>query len=855
MKSFSIIIFLVVIFSCNNNSKQLIDKIYLDINWTFNKVGEESAYNAYVPGTIQTDLWKNKLISDPYYGCNEIDLQWIGESDWCYKSKFVLKEEDLIKDNISIVFEGLDTYAKVILNGTIVLNANNMHHKWVVPCKDILVSGENTIEIVFESPVKYYEKDSINLDYEIPGGKWAYTRKAAYHYGWDWAPSFLTMGIIKPIYLILWDNHYPKDFYFTTVNVEPNIATLKLSFDIESKIKEEANIKVSQIGRNKILFENSFLIDSINSSYNFYFNIDNPKLWWCNGMGESYIYELKIELETKSGLIHQEIIPYGIKTLKTYLSKDSIGEKLYIELNGIPIFIKGTNYVPQNSFITEVSDNDLKEIIDIAKNCNMNMLRVWGGGIYQNDFFYEYFNRNGILIWQDFMFACSMYPSNNEFKKSIKEEAIYQVKKLRKHSNIALLCGNNEIEEGWNNWGWQKKIDLKTAQKIYEGYEHIFKDILPSVINKYDSSKFYLTTSPLFGWGRDSSMTHGSSHYWGVWWGLEPPSKYLSKVPRFMSEFGLQSLPSLYTIRSFQSSNHDTLYSKSLLCHQKHPTGFQNISKYLEMENLTYNNLEDLIYKSQIIQSQGISLAIEAHRRAMPYCMGTMYWQFNDCWPAISWSSVDYNGIWKALQYKVKNIYKDILISVIENDGFIEIFMVSDKRQETTGKLTISVYNIENNNLSDRIIFSKDVRIQANSSKQIKSFQIDSLLTELNNNFSNAISYNRHNVVITANYITDELVEYNNEKFISNLGELKLKKDIKIELDIVKVHEGYNINFQSSDFIAYLYFYLTDNKYHFNNNFINIYPNIKYTIFCKTDICEIEFKNQLKIKSLNISIP
>ena len=354
-------------------------------------------------------------------------------------------------------------------------------------------------------------------------------------------------------------------------------------------------------------------INNINTN----FSIKNPKLWWTNGLGEPHIYDLQVELITESGYSHTQTIPIGLRTLRTIFKDDEHGKALYFELNGTPVYMKGANYIPQHSFVPEVTESDYQRVIQTAKESNMNMLRVWGGGVYEDDVFYELCNRNGILVWQDFMFACSMYPTDSLFAENVKQEAIYQVKRLRKHSNIALWCGNNEVDEAWHNWGWQKSHKLSKADSttIWDGYKNIFHNILSKVVEEFDPQRFYLSTSPLYGWGREKSMTHGSAHYWGVWWDVQPIEMYLQKVPRFMSEFGLQAMPTLATIRQFQDESEEYLFSPSLKCHQKHPTGYQTIDAYLENEGLYAETVEQFIYLSQLVQAKGIGLAIEAQRR------------------------------------------------------------------------------------------------------------------------------------------------------------------------------------------------------------------------------------------------
>jgi beta-mannosidase len=835
-----LLVLLLAFTSCSEKQhNQLVDKVELNSNWTFRDKSEAEWYPANIPGTVHCDLQDNRLIPDPFYGCNEQKLQWIGEHCWIYKTQFYVDSAMLSKKNIRLVFEGLDTYANVLLNGEKVLQANNMHRKWEINCASNLVFGNNILEVEFSPALEHIKQDSIKLGYPLPGGQWAFARKAAYHFGWDWGPRFITAGIYKPVYLEAWDSHQPKDFYITTKTIESNTASLELNAQVESSVSERAVIKISDLNSGKKLHQQE--VNLLNGTNNLIanFSIKNPKLWWTNGLGEPYMYDLKVELITESGFSHTQNISLGIRTLHAILKDDEHGKALYFELNGKPVYMKGANYIPQNSFVTEVTETDYQRVIETAKESNMNMLRVWGGGVYENDIFYELCNRNGILVWQDFMFACSMYPTDSLFAENVKQEATYQVKRLRKHSNIALWCGNNEIDEAWHNWGWQKGYKLSKADSttIWEGYKNLFHNILPEIVNEFDPERFYLSTSPLYGWGCKKSMTHGSAHYWGVWWGIEPIERYIEKVPRFMSEFGLQAMPTLATICQFQDESEEYLFSPSLKCHQKHPTGYETIDAYLENEGLFAETVEQYIYLSQLVQAKGIGLAIEAQRRAKPYCMGSLYWQLNDCWPVTSWSSTDYFGNWKALQYRVRELYDDILVSVIESKGFVEIYVVSDRLTDTQGSITLNTIDSLG---KQNIIFNKSVYIDKNCSVQILSESIEHLLKEVD----------KSSVLIEAKFTDSKGTEYVTQKFLVPLGKVKLPQ-VKIKHKIEPVNGGFNIVLTSDALAAYVQLYLTSSNAKFSNNFIHIYPDKEGVVFCKTELTLKQLEEQLRIVYLN----
>lgn len=361
----------------------------------------------------------------------------------------------------------------------------------------------------------------------------------------------------------------------------------------------------------------------------------------------------------------------------------------------IPFFVKGANWIPLSSTYP-VDCQRYEQFIAAAASIGINMLRVWGGGHYEADCFYELCGKYNILVWQDFMFACAMYPGDDAFLKSVQTEAEQQVQRLSRFENVVLFCGNNEVDEGWKNWGWQKQYNLapRDSAKIYENYEKIFKKILPDAVTKYGNHRSYIHTSPLFGWGRKESMNQGDSHYWGVWWGLEPLEKYKEKVPRFMSEYGMQALPHPNTLLEMNEGMmpKDTT-DEVMRAHQKHPTGYKSITHYISNYYNPSPLLNDYVYQSQLVQARALEIAVESQRKAAPYCMGTMYWQLNDCWPVVSWSTMDYYGRWKAGMYKLKELYAPILVIAELKDSVLTITLSADKLIDLKGVLEIKLYN------------------------------------------------------------------------------------------------------------------------------------------------------------------
>lgn len=614
-----------------------------NIHWQFRKALDTAWYDATVPGCIHTDLLAHGLIPDPYFGTNESKVQWVENEAWEYEAFFNCPEEVLSLAHIELQFEGVDTYADIYLNDSLILRADNMFREWKVDVKKFLREKNNHLFIHFYSPVKKGNELANGLGYKLPGdeGGRAVERKAAYQFGWDWGPRLVTCGLWKEVKLAGFNN--PAD-----------TQTLK-----------------------------------------------------------------KITGEKPQVIQHP----------------DADGSSFYFQVDGEPLFIKGANLIPPDNFLSRVTGDDYKRLIDDALAAHINMLRVWGGGAYLPDEFYDYCDEKGMLIWQDFMFAGAMVPGDAVFEANVKEEAIEQVTRLGKHSCIALWCGNNEINEAWNNWGFKSEIQMKAGvnDKIWNDYLKIFDTILPQVVQEYDPGRFYWPSSPSTGWGHAEAFRQGDVHYWGVWWGDEPFSAYENHTGRFMSEYGFQSLPSMDCFYAFATPDDwkhipaDKKTASAVLnAHQKHDRGYELIHKYMEASYRIPAAFEKYAYVSQLLQRDGMAIAIEAHRRAKPYCMGTMYWQLNDCWPVTSWSSIDYLGQWKALHYALAHdLYKTFLVSVRAEKDSVAIHLVSDSSSDVNARLRVTLLSFDGKNkwgLLDSI-----VPVTKNSSRLVYSISLQKI--------------------------------------------------------------------------------------------------------------------------------
>ena len=680
-------------------------------NWTFNKQNESQKNKAKVPGTIHTDLFQNNIIPDPFFGTNEKQLQWIENENWEYETKFNLSKTELKNQNIDLLFEGLDTYATIYLNGKLLLETDNMFRTWNKSVKDKLQLGENQLKIIFKSASKFGKEEAKKLPYTLPGDEKVFTRKAQYHYGWDWGPRFVTCGIYKPIKLHFWNDAQIENVRYEQISLTDELAKLNFIISINCEKTGNYNLKINDKFK-------SFNLKKGENKIQIPYEITNPKRWWCNGLGEAKLYSFQINILKKNKIIGSEKLNIGLRTIELIQEKDEVGKSFYFKLNGKPVFMKGANYIPPDSFLPRVTDSIYNSIVKNAVDANMNMIRVWGGGVYADDAFYDACDKNGILVWQDFMFACAMYPSDEKFLDNVKNEVIDNVNRLQNHPSIALWCGNNENDEGWKNWGWQKQYNYSEADStnIWNGYQKLFHEVIPQTLDSLLSKEknIYWPSSPSIGWGRKESLLQGDSHYWGVWWGMEPFEIYKKKVGRFMSEYGFQGMPNIETFKKFAKEEELNLTSEAVKNHQKHNTGYQTIQTYMERDYKIPSKFEDYIYVSQLLQAEGMKTAIEAHRRAKPYCMGTLFWQLNDCWPVTSWSSVDYFGNWKAFQYQTKRSFENILISVNEEENQYKVYVVNDELNSEKAELELKLLDFEGKILWNKI---SEIKIEANTSK------------------------------------------------------------------------------------------------------------------------------------------
>ena len=659
--------------------------------WTARKKGAAESIAATVPGCIHTDLLHAGKIEDPYYRDNEGQQMWIGETDWLYSRSFTVEPAFLEMPRILLHCDGLDTLASVSVNGHELGKTDNQFRTWEFDVKPYLQAGENSIEICFDSTIPLItakqQERHLNLtgvgDHRIDGNN--YIRKSQCNYGWDWGPMCATAGIWRPISLLAYETARLGDVHITQDHSTANVVGLHVAVSVEQQKSSDLTVRATifnegeQIGQTEASVSDGLAeIDLL---------VENPKLWWPNGMGEQQLYEVKIELLENNAVIDSDSKTIGLRTLLLDRHPDQWGESFQFVVNGKPFFAKGANWIPADTFVTRITPEWYEYLIKSAADAHMNMLRVWGGGIYEDDVFYEFCDRYGICIWQDFMFACSAYPAFDEsYMANVKIEAEENVKRLRHHPCIALWCGNNELEQIPGMIGEPDEPGVMS----WDEYKALFDVLLPEVVKQYDPDGSYWPSSPHSPQGERKDWmnpTCGDAHLWEVWHGRKPFEWYRGCEHRFNSEFGFQSFPEPEVVNSYTIPEDRNITSYIMEWHQRSQIGNDAILQYMLSWFQLPTSFNKLLWLSQILQGMGMKYAVEHWRRSMPRGMGTLYWQINDCWPVASWSSIDYPGNWKALHYMARDFFAPLLVSALEDSktGAVEVHVTSDLLEDCSG--------------------------------------------------------------------------------------------------------------------------------------------------------------------------
>jgi beta-mannosidase len=718
-----------------------VHKILLSEGWKIKNPEKGIDLPTSIPSTVFETLLAHKKIPDPFYGRQEHDVDWVYNSDWTYECLFSIPKEIASAKHILLRCYGLDLKADLLLNGQPIGSANNAHRTYEFLIDSIVKEKENFLQIQFYSSpkqalqeIEQYGQKLFKADFALAGVP--YLRKAQYSFGWDWGPKLPDHGIWRPIEIIAYDevlieSVFPKQkFYYE----ENQIKSVELDIGIEVRA-ELSNlptlgyniaISIHDPSKRQVIAEITAPLIQLKS--NLSVTIPNPKLWWSHDIGDPFLYVIKVDIRAKSDISHiidSKSMNLGIRDLKLIQKPDRWGQTFYFELNGIPVFGKGADWIPVDNFIPRGKKLGLHESNLIsAKNANMNMIRIWGGGIYEEDLFYDLCDEMGILLWQDFTFACAIPPPLRSLHENFKCEAIDNIIRLRSHPSLAIWCGNNEIEQLFSVYVMKVK-GIKAKKEFRAGYRYLFEELLPQLTKEYDGTRTYWPSSPSNGkmaYGLKgllsaldaNSPNKGDSHYWMVWHGGFPFKAYRRFNSRFMSEFGFESFPSMRTIETFSTPSDYNFLSPVMENHQKNLAGNNKIMSYMKKRFIIPKTFEQQVMLSQLTQAEAVEYGVEHWRRNRNdfHCMGAIYWQLNDCWPVASWASLDYYGRWKALHYFAKRFYNPLFPSVSESDKTVEFWLTNDLPIPVQGEYCWKIYSI-----SGQLVKENKIKVQINPTR------------------------------------------------------------------------------------------------------------------------------------------
>ena len=622
-------------------------------SWQFRDATKRTPWRAaIVPGCVHRDLQRHGLIPDPFWADNENRLQWIEERDWEYRAVFSVPADLLREEEVELVADGLDTVATVRLNGREVARTENMFIGWRWPVKSLLRPGRNELVIHFGSALAYirsHRRDHQPREFNDPVGRCTVIRKQQCQFGWDWAPRLVTAGIWRDIGLEAW-----------TGNRLDSVRVAQHHRGADRVVLEVTPELVRPDPAATLRWRLSLGAVTVAAGEGTTIKVDHPQLWWPNGQGSQPLYRLEVEVgDDTGGEYGSWMRRIGLRTVELERRAARWGESFRFVVNGRPVFAKGANWIPAHSFVAGLTRADYERDLRSAVAAHMNMVRGWGGGVYESEDFYDLCDELGLLVWQDFMFACAIYPGDAAFLRSVRAEAEQQVRRLRHRACLALWCGNNEIES--------LNRELLQQPKLRRDYDALFHEVLPAVVARHDAVTAYRPSSPFRGQGKEPTPAagerRGDTHFWEVWHARQPVKDYEKYAFRFVSEFGMQSFNSAETQATFCPIEDGNVFGVTMKSHQKSRGGNQIILDYVSRLYRFPKSQDALIYLSQLNQAHCMQVGVEHYRRLMPRCMGALYWQLNDCWPVTSWSSIEFTGRWRALHHVARRFFAPALVT------------------------------------------------------------------------------------------------------------------------------------------------------------------------------------------------
>jgi beta-mannosidase len=800
----------------------------LNGEWQCRQVGSTDWFDAAVPGGIYGDLRRADRIPDPLYGDNDLDVQWVADADWEYRRTIDVDESLLDHERIVLECDGLDTIAEVSVNGERVGSSRNMHVGQTFAVEEALGPGENTISVIFRSPTEYAQLLEGEHPYELPGSRYPhdragrqYIRKAQCHFGWDWGPALPTMGIYRDIRLV---GHDGSRIEYVTTRQDHDTADgveVTARVGIESPRSQEVDLSLAVADGETT---ESVALEAGATEATLSATLEDPDLWWPNGHGDQPLYEMTVVVSSEEGTdTYSERV--GLRDVELVTETGDGDATFHFEVNGEPIFAKGANTIPLAPMYRDVTEERYEHFLESAAAANMNMLRVWGGGYYENDRFYELCDEKGLLVWQDFMFACGLYPATKDFLDSVEEEVRYQVRRLANHPSIALWCGNNENEEVLQSWN----VDHPAHEQHVEDFEALYHDTIAPACREEDPSRTFWPGSPSSGADYEDPDDHdrGDIHYWDVWHSGEPVENYRDTAPRFVSEFGYQSFPSIDSLRSVLPEDQLNPSAPLMEHHQRDPKGNRILSSRIAETFRTPFDFEDFIYLTQIQQGRAMQAAIEHWRHQRPDCMGALFWQLNVLWPVVSWASMEYDGDWKAQQYMARRQFSPVMLSFhptyecVSTNDFDEhvyedisqqaLWITNDTFDDLEGNATVQLWTLDGERLREETITTS---CPAQTATELISVDVNTL--------PDGVSHQE--VMVTAQY-DGSAESYQAAGFFDRFKRLSLPTP-ELEWSV----DGRDVTLTTDVASLYVECQIEDLDGWFSDNYFHVYPGQTKTI-------------------------
>lgn len=770
------------------------------------------------PCSMYSVLLDHGLIDDPFYGLNEKKLTGLSDRNCAFETAFTVDEEMMRREHLELVFLGLDTLCRIVLNGEPIADTKNMHRRYIFDVKDRIIKGENVLRLEFSSPTEYFKAMNnkhflqTNAD-SIPGA--AHLRKAFYMSGWDWGPMLPDMGIFRPVAFEAYDGDRIDHIF---VRQHHTADSVTLAIEVETRQNTDCDIVVTVDGKQV----------KLNREKKGKAVITEPKLWWVRGYGEPYLYDVTAQIVKDGAVTDEKTQKLGLRTLTVSTERDAEGSEFCFVLNGIKIFAMGANYIPQDNLLSRISPERTEALIEMALDANFNCLRVWGGGYYPEDEFYDLCDRHGLMVWQDSMIACCNVWLTKDMATEYTEEMIYNLKRLRHHASLGLWCGNNEMEEAvmyWDGFGGNNAL-------VREDYIQLYERIFPELLSKYAPETFYWPASPSSGGGFDDPRCghRGDTHFWQVWHGSKPFAEYRKHKFRFCSEYGFESYPSVKTVRTFCEPEEMNCFSRVMENHQKCKGGNSKILMYLADQYRYPNSFETLVYASQLIQADAIKYGVEHFRRCRGYTMGSVYWQFNDCWPVASWSSVDSFGRYKALHYAARKFYAPVAMGLFLENGRLTVNVANETMTAFRGKVRVC-FSYRDFNVKKEC--STDICVDRLSSLDV--FASDAVYENEYREFIYAELYDEGGALImrqTELYVPPKFFDWRRPKLTVSVQDVEGGAVIEIASDTFA--KGVYLDFENTDPVL-------------SSNFFDLVNGETHRVTVRSDKSAAELAAELKI--------